>query len=79
MGLAAFYRKFVRNFSRIAYPITSLQRKGNKFVWTEKCQSAFEFLKEKLTIAPILRVLDLQKLFVVITDASGEGLGGVLM
>lgn len=79
MGLAEFYRKFVRNFSRIAYLITSLQRKGKKFIWTKKCQSAFEFLKEKLTTTPILRILDPQKQFVVITDASGEGLGGVLM
>ena len=60
MGLVGFYRKFVRDFSRIAYPITSLQRKGKKFIWTEKCQSAFEFLKEKLTTAPILRVPDPQ-------------------
>ena len=79
MGLARFYRNFIRNFSKIAYPITSLQRKGRKFVWTEKCQSAFEYLKETLTTTPILRVLDPQKKFVVITDVSGKGVGGVLM
>lgn len=79
MGLAGFYRKFARNFSRIAYPITSLQRKGKKFIWTEKSQSAFEYLKEKLTTTPILKVPDPQKQFVVIIDASGEGLGGLLM
>ena len=78
MGLEGFYRNFVRNFSKIAYVITSLQRKGKKFVWTEKCQSSFEYLKEKLTIAPILKVPNLQKKFVLITDAS-RGVGGVLM
>ena len=37
MGLAGYYRKFIENFSRVAYPITSLQRKGNKLIWSEKC------------------------------------------
>lgn len=79
MGLAGYYQRFVGNFSRIAQPITSLQRKGKKFEWTEKCQEAFNTLKEKLMIAPILVVLDPNGHFVVITDVSSEGLGGVLM
>ena len=61
MGLVAFYRKFVKNFSRIAYPIILLQKKGKKFIWTEKCQSTIEFLKEKLTTTSILGVPDPQK------------------
>lgn len=56
MGLAGLYRKFVKDFSKIAYPITSLQRKGMKFIWTEKCQAAFEYLRN-LTGALILRSL----------------------
>lgn len=44
MGLASYYRKFALNFSRIAHPITSLQRKGKKFVWTDECETAFQRL-----------------------------------
>ena len=79
MGLAGYYRRFVQNFSRIAHPITSLQRKGKKFLWTEKCVEAFQKLKELLTSAPILAVPDPEGEFMVCTDASLEGIGAVLM
>lgn len=69
----------MRNFSRIAHPITTLQRKGKRFEWSKKGQKAFEYLKEKLTTAPILKVPDPHGQFVVVTDALGEGLGGVLI
>ena len=58
LGLAGYYRRFVEGFSRLAAPLTVLTRKGKKFEWTEKCQSTFEYLKEKLTTMPILRVPD---------------------
>ena len=45
IGLAGYYRRFIRNFSQIACPITSLQRKGKKFDWTEECEASFEQLK----------------------------------
>eukprot|EP00253_Pinus_taeda_P003044 PITA_03044 len=45
MGLAGYYRRFIKNFSLITYPITSLQRKGKKFEWTEECATSFEKLK----------------------------------
>ena len=67
------------NFLKIAHPITSLQRKGKKFVWTDECEVAFLRLKECLTSAPILTVPDSTKEFVVCTDASLDGLGAVLM
>jgi hypothetical protein len=79
MGLAGYYRLFVEGFSKIANPITELQKKSQKFVWTEKCAEAFRRLKESLTTAPILRVPDMGTDFLVCTDASKEGLGGVLM
>jgi hypothetical protein len=78
MGLAGYYRRFIAGFSRIAHAITSLQRKGKKFQWTEECESSFQQLKQLLTSAPILRIADPNKDYVVCTDACKEGLGGVL-
>ena len=79
MGIVGYYRRFVERFSAIAYPITSLQRKGMKFEWTEKWQNILEQLKLKLTTAPILKIADPDKEFVMCTDACREGLGGVLL
>jgi hypothetical protein len=56
-----------------------LQKKNKKFVWIEKCAEAFLRLKELLTTTPILKVPDMDVDFLVCTDASKEGLGGVLM
>ena len=79
MGLAGYYRRFVEGFSRVAYPINSLQKKGKVFKWTSECQRSFEQLKHLLTTAPILSIADPNKDYVVCTDASKEGVGGVLM
>ena len=59
-------------------PITSLQNKGKKYVWDQKCEKSFKKLKELLTTPPILRIVDPNKDFVVYTDACNDGLGGVL-
>jgi hypothetical protein len=56
-----------------------LYKKNKKFVWTKKCAEAFPRLKELLTTTPILKVPNLDMDFLVCTDASKEGLGGVLM
>jgi hypothetical protein len=56
-----------------------LQKKNNKFIWSEKCAEAFQRLKELLTTGPILKVPDMEADFLVCTDAFKEGLGGVLM
>ena len=79
MGIAGYYCIFVESFSPIAHPITSLQRKGVKFEWTNKCQNNFDQLKLKLTTTPILKITDPDKEFVVCTDACREGLGGFLL
>jgi hypothetical protein len=79
MGLAGYYQRFVEGFSKIAKPITTLQRKGVMYEWTKECDSAFIELKRLLTSAPILRVSDMEKDFTVCTDASKQGLGAVLM
>jgi hypothetical protein len=79
MGLAGNYRRFVKGFSKIANPITKLQKKNKKFVWTEKCAEAFQRLKKLLTTTSILKVPDIDTDFLVCIDTSKEGLGRVLM
>jgi hypothetical protein len=79
MGLVGYYRRFVEGFSKIVKPITTLQRKGVRYEWTEECDSAFIELKRLLTSAPILRGSDMEKDFIVCTDASKQGLGAMLM
>jgi hypothetical protein len=79
MGLARYYRQFIEGFLKISNLITKSQKKNKKFVWTEKYTEAFWRLKDLLTSAPILKVPDMDADFLVCTDASKEGLGGVLM
>ncbi len=79
MGLAGYYRRFEEGFSRIAKPITTLQRKGVRYEWKNECDTAFTELKRLLTSAPILQVPDMRKDFTVCTDALAQGLGAVLM
>ena len=79
LGLAGYYRRFVPDFSRIAKPMTELLKKGVKFVWDEKCEEAFHTLKQHLTTAPVLAQPDNSKPYEVYCDASGTGLGCVLM
>ncbi|GBB94938.1 hypothetical protein RclHR1_24450004 [Rhizophagus clarus] len=78
LGLCSYYRRFIKNFARIARPLTDLTSKKIDFKWTEKQQEAFESLKKKLMEKPILKHPDFEKEFILITDASGEGLGFIL-
>lgn len=79
MGLASHYRMFIRNFSHIAYPITSLKRQGKKFEWTEECATSFEQLKQSLMNYLVLKISNMDKEFVVCIDDCKRGLGVVLM
>ena len=79
LGLAGYYRRFVRGFSVIASPLTKLLRKGIKFEWTDKCQNSFEQLKGMLVEAPVLTQPTSGKEYILYSDASGIGLGCVLM
>jgi hypothetical protein len=58
MGLAGYYRIFIAGFSNIAHPITYFQKNGIKFEWIAKCEENFNSLKELLTSAPILKIVD---------------------
>ena len=56
MGGKGYYMRFIKNFSHIAYPITSLKRNGKKLEWTKECLASFEQIKELLAHAPVLRL-----------------------
>jgi hypothetical protein len=77
--LAGYYRRFIPNFSKIAKPITELLKKENKYVWSEACDEAFQTLKKLLTTSPVLAQPDIAKSFNIYCDASGMGLGCILM
>jgi len=79
LGLAGFYRRFVRDFSTIAAPLNELTKKDVPFVWGTAQEDAFMVLKDKLTHAPLLQLPDFNKTFELECDASGIGLGGVLL
>src|SRR5215212_5634613 len=78
LGLFSYYKKFVKDFSKIAKPLHGLLKKDIPFIWGEKQQKAFDFLKQRLMEAPILQYPNFEKPFVLYTDASGTGLGAVL-
>lgn len=79
LGLARYYRRFVQGFLFIAAPMTRLTKKGISFQWSEKCEVNFQKLKELLISAPILALPKEGVPFVAYCDASGVGLGRVLM
>jgi hypothetical protein len=79
LGLAGYYRRFIPDFLELVKPITSLLKKDVKFNWSSKCDEAFKQLKTLLTTAPVLAQPDITKPFDVYCDASGSGLGCVLM
>lgn len=66
MGFARYYRSFIEGLSRVAYPITSLQKKGRIFKWIVECQNCFNELNHLLNTTPILRIDDPNKEFTVL-------------
>jgi hypothetical protein len=79
LGLAGYYRRFIKDFSKIANPVMKLLEKNTTFEWTAECQANFEELRKHLTSAPVLVLLDLTKKFDIYCDASHRGLGCILM
>ena len=78
VGMASYYRSFVKDFSRRAHPLTELTKQNVKFRWGAEEEAAFTDLKEALTTEPVLALPDFTKPFILMTDGSMTGLGAVL-
>ena len=78
MGLTRYYRKFVKNYGRIATPLTTLLKK-DAFSWTPEATKDFEDIKEAMCLAMILATPDFTKTFIVECDTSGNGISVILM
>ena len=80
LGLASYYRRFIKDFADIAKPLTELTKtKTNcKFEWSEEAQNAFGVLKSRLINSPVLKCPDFKRPLILQTDASNYGIGVVL-
>ena len=80
LGLTGYYRKFINKYSSLAAPLSDLTRKvvPNKVPWSDKCERAFNTLKQILCLNPVLQSPDFNKPFLLQTDASNKGVGAIL-
>ena len=78
LGLAGYYRQYVKNFAAIAGPLHALTRKDAVFHWISECQDSFDRLKTLLTTSPITAFPDFSLPFRLYTDTSTAGLGTIL-
>lgn len=78
LGLANYYRKFIKDFAKLAGPLYHQIKRDQKFEWDTGCMEAFIKLKEVLTTEPVLAYPDFSKEFSITCDASGQGVGAVL-
>jgi hypothetical protein len=79
LGLAGYYRMFTEGFSKISKPMIELLAKGNTFEWMPRHEANFQELKKRLTMTLVLTIPDMEKPFSIYYNASGQGLGCVLM
>lgn len=79
LGMVGYYRRFCPNFAHISSPLTDLISPKEKFEWSSECQESFDKLKSLLTSEPVLKTPDFNKPFQVQVDASGTGVGAVLL
>lgn len=78
LSMVSYYRAFIPNLSDITEPLTRLLRKNIPFVWSDRCEEAFQLLKTKLTTAPVLAYPDFSKDFILNCDASKYAIGAVI-
>jgi len=78
VGLCSYYRRFVKDFGKIAAPLSAMSEKNKRFSWTEECQQAFDQLKQILTSPPVMTMPNQHDPFVLDCDASQCAIGGVL-
>ena len=78
IGMCSYYRRFIPNFSKIAEPLVKLTKKHARYKWTDECQRSFDFMKESLTVIPLLAYPDPSKPYVLYTDASDTCIGACL-
>jgi len=78
LGLAGYYRKFVKDFCRIATPLSDLMKKNRRFEWTAECQTAFDKLKSAILTPPVLALPNDRDPFYLDTDACDTSIWAVL-
>jgi hypothetical protein len=78
LGLTSYYRKFIKGYGQISFPLTALF-KNDAFLWSDKAEKAFEDLKAIVSQPLVLDLPDFSQTFVVECDASGFGIGAILM
>ena len=78
LGHASFYRRFIKDFSKISRPLCRLLEKDANFDFDESCRSTFEEIKSRLVSAPIMLTLDWSNEFEIMCDASNYAMGAVL-
>ena len=77
--MTGYYRRFIKNYGKIAQPLNMLCKSSGSLKWTPEAEEAFVQLKKAMTEAPLLALPDFSQDFVIETDASGNGIGAVLM
>jgi len=78
LGLANYYRRFIKDFSKIVVPLYALCKKDAQFIWSEDCKLAFKAICKACSEFPILQLPDLNRSFIIYTDASGYAVGAIL-
>ena len=78
LGLTGYYRKFVKDYAKVAAPLYELLKKDVCWIWSDECRSAFQVLRDRLVEYPTLRQPDFDRTFILFTDASGVAIGAIL-
>ena len=79
LGLTGYYRRFVKDYRKMAQSLTALCKSTGSLKWTEKADKSFNQLKIAMTNTPVLALPDFNQEFVIETDVSGNEIGAILM